>query len=365
MYKKQTAVIMVFALAVTSLLFFFSPFQEHKEASAEETSRTGIVSGVESSLNVRSGANASSEIRGGLPNGSTIEIEDIVGNWALIYFNDTYGYVSMNYVDLNKPSAGSSGRTGEYQGTVTGVNTSLNVRSGANASSEIRGSLPNGTTVEVESTVGNWALIYFNDTYGYVSLSYLSVVEGSSPSPVAGSPLTGETIAIDPGHGGSDPGAVGNGLQEKDVVLDIGRRVEQKLNAAGSNVVMTRSNDVYVGLERRAQIANSANADSFVSIHANAFNGAASGSETFYYSGSRDGAELAGLIQEEMVKALGTADRGSRDGNFSVIRNTSMPAVLAETAFIDEPSDAAKLRSSAFREAAASAIVRGLERYYN
>lgn len=370
MNKKQTAAFMVFALAVTSLLLFFSPFQEQREASANEISQTGIISGVENSLNVRSGANASSEVRGWLPNGSTIEIEDIVGDWALIYFNDTYGYVSMNYVDLNEPSAGSGDRTGQYQGTVTGVNNSLNVRSGANASSEIRGSLPNGTTVEVEDTVGYWALIYFNDTYGYVSLNYLSVVEGSTPAPVTppaggGNPLAGETIAIDPGHGGSDPGAVANGLQEKDVVLDIGQRVQQKLNAAGSDVVMTRTSDVYVGLEERARIANAASASSFVSIHANAANGAASGTETFYYTGSQDGAELAGLIQEEMIKALGTADRGSKDANYSVIRNTSMPAVLAEVAFMDEPSDAEKLRSSAFREAAANAIVRGLERYYS
>lgn len=367
MNKKKIPLVLLLAAFLVGLFFLAPMGQAQAQTAGEETVQTGTISGVEHSVTVRAGANSASDVKGWLPNGAAVEIDEIIGEWALIFFNDTYGYVSLEYVNVDE-SAGTDERVGDYQGTVTGVTDRLNVRSGADASSSIRGSLPNGTTVEVEDTVGNWALIYFDGTYGYVSLNYLSLGDGTPPAPSppeSSRPLADQTIAIDPGHGGEDQGGSGSGILEKDVTLDIGQRVQQKLDAAGADVVMTRETDVFIPLEERASLANAADASSFVSIHTNAFNGSASGTEHFYYAGSQEGAALASMIQEEMVKALGTTDRGMDEADFSVLRNTDMPAVLAEVAFIDESSDAEKLRSSAFKEAAADAVVRGLERYYN
>ncbi|MFC5711385.1 N-acetylmuramoyl-L-alanine amidase [Thalassorhabdus alkalitolerans] len=244
-------------------------------------------------------------------------------------------------------------------GTVTGVQNGLNVRAQPNSGSTIIGGLSNGTQVTIHSIdEHNWAQIDYNGGVGYISMTYVTL--NNAPSAVQG-----KTIAIDPGHGGSDPGAEAFGLQEKEIALDVGLRVEEKLRNAGAEVVMTRTADTYVGLSERAQIANQADADSFVSIHANAFDGSAEGSETYHHPVSNEGKELAESIQEELIRELGTTDRGVHDAHFAVLNETAMPATLVEIAFVDNASDAEQLKTNEFREKAANAIVQGIENYYS
>ncbi|WP_216829897.1 peptidoglycan-binding protein, partial [Alkalihalobacterium elongatum] len=181
-------------------------------------------------------------------------------------------------------------------------------------------------------------------------------------------PLQGYRIIIDAGHGGSDSGAIGvNGLKEKDVVLDISKRVEKKLKAAGATVIMTRSTDVFITLDERVRIGNNSNASSFVSIHANSFNKSARGVETYWNrsSSSSLSKSLAEEIQKELVKAMETTDRGVKEGNFRVIREITIPSVLVEVGFIDNNSDGAKLAQSRYRERIADAIYKGTVTYYN
>src|SRR5699024_6268791 len=128
-----------------------------------------------------------------------------------------------------------------------------------------------------------------------------------------------KTIVIDAGHGGSDPGTSANGIVEKILVLDIAKRVEKLLKNAGYNVIMTRSDDEYVKLDDRTEIANKANADLFISIHGNA--GGGEGIETFWYSEgpqSKESEALASEIQKELIKKTGAKDRGVKDGNLHV-----------------------------------------------
>jgi N-acetylmuramoyl-L-alanine amidase len=180
--------------------------------------------------------------------------------------------------------------------------------------------------------------------------------------------LLGKVIVLDPGHGGHDPGAIGNGLEEKEVVLNVGLRVEKKLQSSGAIVVMTRKNDTFLTLDERAQIGNNSNASTFVSIHTNSFSTSSpNGSET-YWSSNYYGAnskELATEIQKELVKKLGTTDRGVKEAGFYVIKYTKIPSVLVELGFISNKSDAVKLASSTYRDKAADAIVQGLINYYN
>lgn len=190
--------------------------------------------------------------------------------------------------------------------------------------------------------------------------------EAISKLPKSGT-LKGVTIIVDPGHGGKDPGAIGvNGLRESFVVLDIGRRLEPKLRAAGANVIMTRSTDIFVPLEIRSFIANQSNGTSFISIHTNSFNKSTRGTETYWNrtSSSRESKELAEFIQKELVVAMQTTNRGVKEGNFHVIRETNMPSVLVEVGFIDNASDGQKLGSSTYRERAANAIFKGINEYY-
>lgn len=148
-------------------------------------------------------------------------------------------------------------------------------------------------------------------------------------------------VYLDPGHGGSDPGAVANGLKEKDLVLSIAKYARNYLqnNYKGVTVRMSRSTDKYLTLTQRANDANRWGADVFVSIHINAGGGV--GYEDYIYNGkvSSNTHKLQDAIHKK-VAPLFTRDRGRKRANFAVVRQTKMPAVLTENGFIDNKTDA-------------------------
>lgn len=182
-----------------------------------------------------------------------------------------------------------------------------------------------------------------------------------------------EHIVIDPGHGGSDPGAMGNGLIEKELNLDVALRLRDlllndTLDTSGGGtweVQMTRSTDVTVSLQARVDLANAWPADRFLSIHHNAFSDpSAHGTETYSFAEGTFSADLRDRVQEDLVAALGLTDRGSKTANFFVLRETTMPAILSESGFVTSPIDAAVLAIPAMRQAAAEAHLFGLQRHY-
>lgn len=169
-------------------------------------------------------------------------------------------------------------------------------------------------------------------------------------------------VVVDPGHGGSDMGAIGiGGLQEKDVVFDISMQVAQILEQNGVQAVMTRQEDRTVELEPRTVLANRINADLFVSIHANAAeNSSANGVETFFYE---SGGVLADYIQRSIMESFDMPNRGLKRARFYVIRNTQMPAVLVEVGFVTGTEDSRILADPGQRTRMAQAIARGVLRY--
>ncbi|WP_422448189.1 N-acetylmuramoyl-L-alanine amidase [Thermoanaerobacterium sp. DL9XJH110] len=169
-------------------------------------------------------------------------------------------------------------------------------------------------------------------------------------------------IVIDPGHGGSDPGAVGpNGLKEAHVNLAVALKVAEKLRKAGVEVKLTRTSDVFIDLQPRCDIANSFGADYFVSIHCNsAGTPKARGTETYCYKLGGKGEVLAKVIQAELIAATGRVNRGIKTANYYVLRRTNMPAVLTELAFISNPEEERLLSNPEFQEKFAIAIARGI-----
>ncbi|MBF2047393.1 MAG: N-acetylmuramoyl-L-alanine amidase [Elainella sp. C42_A2020_010] len=171
-------------------------------------------------------------------------------------------------------------------------------------------------------------------------------------------------VIVDPGHGGRDPGAVGiGGIHEADIVLDISQQVASLLEDQGVQAVLTRQDDREIDLAPRVNLAESVNADLFVSIHANAISMSrpdVNGIETYYYD---TGAALAASIHNSLVNATGMNDRGVRQARFYVLTRTSMPAVLVEVGFVTGQEDAAKLNSAATRSQIAAGIAQGILRY--
>ncbi|MBO8141373.1 MAG: N-acetylmuramoyl-L-alanine amidase [Firmicutes bacterium] len=191
---------------------------------------------------------------------------------------------------------------------------------------------------------------------------------GTRPSspPWAGSGLAGRLIVLDPGHGGTDPGAPGasGDTWEKYNTLFIALDAKALLERAGARVVLTRTSDVYVSLAERVRIANQAGADAFVSVH-NDWNAnpAIRGVTTYYHN--PNSRALAEAMQGELVEHLGARNVGVIRRAFYVVRNASMPAVLLELGFLSHRTDEALLADPAYRYRAAEAIYRGLSRYFD
>ena len=144
-------------------------------------------------------------------------------------------------------------------------------------------------------------------------------------------------IFVDGGHGGPDPGAIGKHSKEKDNVLKVAKRLKTLLESHGHTVRLSRSTDVFLTLSERAKLANDWGADYFVSLHDNAATSSATGFETFIHNGPVS--SLQNAIHDAILKGIGIRDRGKKRANFAVLRETKMPAVLIEYAFISNTND--------------------------
>lgn len=169
-------------------------------------------------------------------------------------------------------------------------------------------------------------------------------------------------ICLDPGHGGKDPGATGGGVLEKDIALDVSKKIRAYLQAAKCSVILTRENDTFISLGNRAAEANMWGADLFVSVHCNsADNASAHGMEVYVHtSRGRDSTRAAHAIYDRLLPASGLKGRGVKSKDLAVLRETSMPAVLVELGFISNPIDRAKLTNLAWQDDAAKAIADGI-----
>lgn len=184
-------------------------------------------------------------------------------------------------------------------------------------------------------------------------------------------PLRGATVVIDPGHGGSSPGARGFGMLEKDLTLDISLRLHRLLLSAGVNSVLTREEDRFVALDARPQIANRLGADMFISIHINSTGGKKtwSGIQTYYHMNNAVSRALAKAVQSALVETLSLPDRGVRSDRtlyrtgLAVLRYAQVPAILVEVAYINHPGDASLLAQPEFRQKVAEAIFEGIRRF--
>ena len=173
-------------------------------------------------------------------------------------------------------------------------------------------------------------------------------------------------LYLDPGHGGSDPGAVGNGLREKDLTLSISLKIREMLTSEYEDLTikMSRTGDTFPSLQQRTREANSWGADYFLSIHINS--GGGIGFETFVdRSAEADTINYQDIIHDEIVKLIGLKDRGKKKAGFHVIHASQMPAILTESGFIDNDSDAEKMKDQDWIEAVARGHVNGLAKAFN
>lgn len=191
-------------------------------------------------------------------------------------------------------------------------------------------------------------------------------------TPTSGN-LKGKTIVVDPGHGGSNPGAMANNTRESDNNLAVSLKLRDKLVQAGANVIMTRDTDRTVApegsslgeeLAARVNLAENNHADIFVSIHSNENPDAnIAGAMTFYPSGKS--ATLASTIETSLIQTTNATNKGTSAATFYVLRNAAMPSTLVEMGFVSNKDEAAQLNSDTYRAKMAQGIFNGILKYFN
>lgn len=233
---------------------------------------------------------------------------------------------------------------------------------------EVRYSLFKNDPAQVRIVIelNNVSAVSYNQQYiaGKFILD-LNIVNASEPAP----PITGSgkrIVVIDPGHGGSDPGTTSiTNKHEKHFNLALALKIQAiLLQEPEIEVVMTRETDVYPTRSERVKLANDLNADVFVSIHGNSVLSSpqTTGTETYYYQRASS-KELANIVHKHLVEAMGLYDRGVKNGNFQVIRETKIPAILLEVGFLSNKFDEEAMMSESIQTKAAQAIVDGIKEY--
>ncbi len=191
---------------------------------------------------------------------------------------------------------------------------------------------------------------------------------------------TDKTVVVDSGHGGIDPGKIGvNGILEKDINLDIAKKLEEKLKSAGVKVVMTRSEDIghydendtnkkRADMKVRCKLIEESGADVVVSIHQNSYTGASvKGAQMFYYEGSQEGKRLAGILQKEFSSQVDATNKRveKADDSYYMLIHTKAPTVIAECGFLSNPGEAELLSSKEYQTKIANALCTGILEYFN
>ena len=191
-----------------------------------------------------------------------------------------------------------------------------------------------------------------------------------------GGGIKDKIITLDPGHGGSDPGAIGaSGLKEKQITLEISMRVKELLEKEGAKVFMTRTTDkdVYAPnasdraeLQARVNVAEKHNSDLFLSLHINSsVNKSVGGFSSYYYPKTDNDLKIAKTIQDKFAKNFGVDNLGVRQANFYVVKRCSMPATLLEMCFISNPKEEKLMKSKWFQKKTARLIVEGVKKYFD
>ncbi len=193
--------------------------------------------------------------------------------------------------------------------------------------------------------------------------------------------VAGKIIAVDPGHGGIDPGSKGSsGVEEEEITLAVSQKLKETLTGAGAMVVMTRESDVDYGdpdggsllarkrqdLAKRQAIAEKSGADIYLSVHVNCFKSGPGerGAQVFYQPGSEEGKKLAESIQAEMVRVLGNTTRVAKAVDYYATRNSKVPAAIVEVGFISNPGEEKLLLTPEYQRKVAFAIYCGLVKYF-
>lgn len=328
------------------------------------------------SVNLRQFFTTDSDVVATVYQGTELEILYEENEWYQVYYMGRVAWVSADYFEAIEVDTQEQ-INGVGREVVIGEE-SINIRLDASLDADVLDVGYPGQRFRLIRSVGQWYEIEVDHSVtGYVANWVVSVEEASeevvteerqetqNQDARAATQLSEAIIVIDPGHGGQDPGAVSRlGFTEAELALSTSLLLEQRLQDAGANVIMTRSDDYFVTLTDRVVITEEANADAFISVHYDSSEepNQASGTTTYYFSETER--ELADSINHYLDIQGPLPNRGVRQANFSVLRNNSRPSILLELGYMNHDHDLTMINTHEYQSTVVEAIYQGLREYY-
>jgi N-acetylmuramoyl-L-alanine amidase len=314
-----------------------------------------------STLNVRSSSALDSDVMDQLSKGALVDVIGEDGDWLEISHNGKKGWIAKWLVTdvtlqvTNQPK-------------VTILNDGTNLRNGPATSFGIVTRANQGDSFNVVATEGDWFQVLLEDGSKAYIAGWIVSTEGLPSVERQGLTkyLKGRKIVIDSGHGGKDSGASGSHFNtlEKIVNLEVSNLLKSKFEAAGAQVVMTRTSNRFLTLQQRVDVSILEKADVFLSIHHNTNdNPKINGTITYFFSNGED-RKLANVVQQELVKSNGLKDLKARKGNFFVLRENPQLSILIELGFLTNYNDELTIRTNKFKENSSTGILHGVAKYF-
>ena len=250
----------------------------------------------------------------------------------------------------------------EDTGQIT-ITENAELRTGPNAAYPVIYKIDKGESFKKIDRKGKWIEVqnHAGTEKGWVAGWHTNLNIPADQS-LSSNPLKGKTIVLDPGHGGSDQGASSSTPSkslEKNYTLKTAKELKKLLNKEGAHVKMTRSNDKYVSLDDR-----NIKGDAFISIHNDALDSSNANGVTVYWFKDKQ-ESLAQTLNSAIQKKTLLTNRGSRQQNYQVLRQTDIPAVLLELGYISNPTDESMINDQLHRQVVEQAIVDGLKQYFS
>jgi N-acetylmuramoyl-L-alanine amidase len=342
------------------------PATDGGKTSAPVDQFTGTVTA--SQLNVRDKNTLDGRVIGSVSKGQSFKILEEQNNWVKIeYQPGKTGWAAGWFFDKKKNGTAAAPSQSVKNSSVSMLHNGTNIRKGPSTGTAVIYRASQGDSFEIISVEKDWYKIALpNGATGYVA-GWIVSVKGTAPQierPGAEKHTKNKTIVIDPGHGGRDNGTTGvRGTLEKTLTLKTAQLLYDKLKAAGTNVILTRNNDHYISLGSRVSSSHYHNADAFISIHYDSINDrTVRGMTTYYYNSKQK--PLGEQIHSSAVSKTMLKDRGTRFGDYHVIRENRQAAVLLELGYLSNPAEEMLVNTNQYQEAVANGIFEGLARYF-
>ncbi|RSD24094.1 SH3 domain-containing protein [Mesobacillus subterraneus] len=345
-----------------------TPSNSEKQTPAAPVNHyTGTVTA--SQLNVRDRNTLDGKVVGSVSKGQSFKILEEQNNWVRIeYKAGKTGWAAGWFFEKKTNGTQQSAPSQSVKNSkVSMLHNGTNIRKGPGTDTSVIYRANQGDAFDILSVEKDWYKIALpNGTTGFVA-GWIVTVQGNAPQiekPGAEKHTKNRTVVIDPGHGGRDNGTTGvRGTLEKTLTLKTAQILYDKLKAAGTNVVLTRNNDTYISLGSRVSSSHYHNADAFISIHYDSINDrTVRGMTTYYYNSKQK--PLGEQIHSSVVSKTMLKDRGTRFGDYHVIRENRQTAVLLELGYLSNPAEEMLVNTPQYQETVANGIFEGLARYF-